>query len=109
MSFWDQVKRMFGGGGSAQQNLVRDAMLGRVARKERFTALEIANEVTANDPHRTADDLRLVSDTVHKLFKEGLLVPLAYSQDAGGTFGPTASPPLQVPPANGFPAMSVSP
>ncbi len=100
MSFWDQVKRMFGGGGSAQQNLVRDAMLGRVARKERFTALDIANEVTANDPHRTADDLRLVSDTVHKLFKEGLLVPLAYSQEAGGTFGPTASPPLQVPPAN---------
>ena len=65
VSFWDQVRRLFGGGGTAQQNLVRDAMLGRVARKERFTALDIANEVTANDPHRTADDLRLASDTVH--------------------------------------------
>jgi RNA-directed DNA polymerase len=100
VSFWDQVKRMFGGGGTAQQNLVRDAMLGRVARKERFTALEIANEVTANDPHRTADDLRLVSDTVHRLFKDGLLTPLGYQQDSGGAFGPASSPPLQVPPAN---------
>ncbi|MDP3153834.1 MAG: reverse transcriptase family protein [Archangium sp.] len=100
MSFWDQVKRMFGGGGTAQQNLVRDAMLGRVARKERFTALDIANEVTANDPHRTADDLRLASDTVHRLFKDGLLLPLGYAQDAGGTFGPVSSPPLVVPPPN---------
>ncbi len=100
MSFWDQVKRMFGGGGTAQQNLVRDAMLGRVARKERFTALDIANEVTANDPHRTADDLRLASDTVHRLFKDGLLLPLGYAQDSGGTFGPVSSPPLVVPPPN---------
>lgn len=100
MSFWDQVRRMFGGGGTAAQNLVRDAMLGRVARKERFTALDIANEVTANDPHRTADDLRLASDTVHRLFKDGLLTPLGYAPDSGGTFGPVSSPPLQVPPAN---------
>ena len=100
MSFWDQVRRMFGGGGTAAQNLVRDAMLGRVARKERFTALEIANEVTANDPHRTADDLRQVSDTVHRLFKDGLLLPLGYMLDPAGTFIPVSSPPLQVPPAN---------
>lgn len=91
---------MFGGGGTAQQNLVRDAMLGRVARRERFTALDIANEVTAHDPHRTADDLRLASDTVHRLFKDGLLTPLGYQQDSGGTFGPSSSPALQPPPAN---------
>lgn len=94
MSFWEQVKRMFGGGGTAHQNLVRDAMLGRVARKEPFTALDIAGEVTANDPHRTADDLRLASDTVHRLFKEGLLLPLGYAQDTPGTWGPVSSPPL---------------
>ena len=65
-------------------------MLGRVARKERFTALDIANEVTANDPHRTADDLRLASDTVHRLFKDGMLTPLGY-QESGGTFAPISS------------------
>ncbi|MFT3707795.1 MAG: reverse transcriptase family protein [Archangium sp.] len=100
MSFWDQVRRMFGGGGTAQTNAVRDAMLSRVAKKESFTAQEIANEATANDPHRTADDLRAAADTVHRLAQDGLLVPLGYKSDATGRFGPVASPPLQPPPSN---------
>lgn len=100
MSFWDQVRRLFGGTGAAQQNAVRDAMLSRVARKESFTAQEIANEVTANDPHRTADDLRTNADLVHKLAQDGLLVPLGYKADASGRFGPQSSPPIQPPPAN---------
>lgn len=100
MSFWDQVRRLFGGGGAAAQNVVRDAMLTRVARRESFTALDIANEVTAKDPNRTADDLRLAADLVHKLFRDGLLTPLGYGQDASGAFAPQSSPPVQPPPAN---------
>ncbi len=100
MSFWDQVRRLFGGGGSAQQNAVRDAMLARVSRRESFTALDIANEVTSSDPHRTADDLRAASDAVLALYKDGLLTPLGYGQSPGGTFAPQSSPPTQKPPTN---------
>lgn len=100
MSFWDQVRRLFGGGGTAQQNAVRDAMLTRVARRETFTALDIANDVTANDPHRSADDLRNASDAVHALFRDGLLTPLGYGLDASGSFAPQNSPPIQQAPAN---------
>lgn len=101
MSFWDQVRRLFGGTGPAQKNAVRDAMLSRVARKESFTALDVANDVTAADPHRTADDLRKATDLVHQLAQDGLLVPLGYAQDAQGRFAPqgsSAPPPVQPPP-----------
>ena len=100
MSFWDQVRRLFGGGGTAQQNAVRDAMLTRVGRRETFTALDIANDVTANDPHRSADDLRNASDAVHALFRDGLLTPLGYGLDASGSFAPQNSPPIQQAPVN---------
>ncbi|MFZ5444076.1 MAG: reverse transcriptase family protein [Myxococcota bacterium] len=109
MSFWDQVRRLFGGGGSAQQNAVRDAMLSRVARRESFTALDIANEVTASDPNRTADDLRSASDQVHRFFRDGLLTPLGYGQDASGNFSPQSSPPIQQPPPNVVSAVGGAP
>lgn len=98
MSFWDKVKRLMGGSGGALEVSVRQAMLARVARRETFSPLDVANEVTAADQHRTADDLRQAGEIANRLFDDKLLEPFGYARDRGGSFVPPAQGNAPAPP-----------
>ncbi len=97
MGFWDKVKSAFGGGTPLEVD-VRNAMLARCARREAFTALDIANDVTGNNPNRTVDDIKAVTLAVDTLHGQKLLEPFGYSRDSTFRFVPPAlgaPPPAQ--------------
>src|SRR5688572_13332133 len=94
MAFWDKVKGFFGGDGgsgggkSELEKKVRDAMLARVGRRESFSALDIANDVTGGDAFRTVDDIRECCLLVDELFaKQSLLAPFGYQRAFTGPSG----------------------
>lgn len=101
MSFWDKVKEFLVGPApkaSRFEKPVRDAMLLRATRGERFTALDVADEVTLGNPQRVAADLREASDDARRLFADGLLSAFSYVDD-GGAWAPRSRVPAPAAPS----------
>jgi RNA-directed DNA polymerase len=93
VSLWDKVREFVVGAPAwPDERMVRDAMLSFAAKGKPFQALDVAQEVTASKADRTADDLRRASDLARRLFADGLLTPLGYSETPGGVWEPKAAP-----------------
>ncbi len=88
MSFWDSVRKFFGGGESSLEGQVRAAMVARAQRRESFTALDIANDLTGTNPARTVDDIRAVTLLVDPVFQKQVLAPFGYQVTPGGQYHP---------------------
>lgn len=93
MGFWDNVKRALGMGGSGGAGgtgsggaggdavaRVERAMRSRASKRQSFTAFDVADEVLAGEPNRTAQDVAAVCDIVEQLFRGGLLAPQSYAR-----------------------------
>jgi retron-type reverse transcriptase len=89
LGFWDKLKQTFSSAAPLDVD-VRNAMLARCARKESFTALDIANDVTGNNPNRSVDDIKAVTLAVDRLHEQKLLEPFGYTRDAAFRFNPPA-------------------
>jgi len=89
LGFWDKVKSAFSSSAPLDVD-VRNAMLARCARRESFTALDIANDVTGNNPNRSVDDIRACTQAVDRLHEQKLLEPFGYTRDASFRFVPPA-------------------
>ncbi|MFT3840001.1 MAG: reverse transcriptase family protein [Myxococcaceae bacterium] len=87
LGFWDKFKSAFTSAPPLDVD-VRNAMLARCARKESFTALDIANDVTGNNPNRSVDDIKAVTLSVDRLHEQKLLEPFGYTRDASFRFNP---------------------
>jgi retron-type reverse transcriptase len=84
-SLWDKVKGLFAS--PTPTNDPIQALIPRVApivvdfaqRQKRFTSLEVADELTKNDPGRTTNQLREASQAVTRLCTEDFLRQINYA------------------------------
>lgn len=93
MGFWDKVKTFLGGepgdgDGSPLARKVEAIVTRRVARKEAFEAISVADEALEGASERTIKNMAEASAVVARLFDEGRFEPLGYSRTrfAGGNW-----------------------
>ncbi|MFT3765828.1 MAG: reverse transcriptase family protein [Minicystis sp.] len=91
MGFWDKVKSSMGGGpdGSPPEpndepselaKRVEAIVVRRVARKESFEAIEVADEAAVAPEDRTIKGISAASAVVARIFDEGRFEPLGYTR-----------------------------
>lgn len=112
MSFWNKVKRLFGGGdGSGPGDLpghdpalvaeVRAVVVARCAAGASFEPVDIADVVTQASGQRTVAAIRAACAVVEAMAESGELAPLGYTSTRGIYHPVSADPGAYVPPRGG--------
>ena len=115
MSFWDKIKKAFGGGGNdggdggddlpghdpALVRAVSAIIASRCEQLAKFEAVDIADVVTQDIPGRSVAQIREACAVVEALFTAGRLASFNYTR-TGNIYHPLGQPPTQSsPPKSG--------
>ena len=106
MGFWDKLKSMVGGGGSEHPDIdrrVESILVRRMAAREMFAPIDVADEATKDVAGRTISLLTHAGTVVEGLHEAGRFDALGYTRtkmaDGNWRYHPKGSSPLVYTPA----------